>query len=194
MMPTDPNPNTQCADGPDWDGPPEAAELVPVPRSELEALRSAREERDASHARELEARERRAAELERSLKEAMRDRELATALAGRPLVSGAVPQLLKLWRDEFDVVEERGAYRVVARDGRAVAEAVAERLGGPEYAHFRLPTTRGGTAAQGAGRTSAPAAAAPAARTLGEAAIRRWQEAAARAAGAPGPIGLGRRR
>ncbi|HWE37716.1 MAG TPA: hypothetical protein VG406_14205 [Isosphaeraceae bacterium] len=195
LLSPDPDGGGGLSEEPDLD-------LVTVPRSELEALRSqaaegprsAREELEAVHARELGARERRASELERSLKEALRDRELATALAGRPLVAGAVPQLLKLWRDEFDVVEERGEYRVVARDGRPVVELVADRLGGPDYAHFRLPTSRGGTAAQGAGRAATPGVAAPGPRTLGEAAIRRWQESAARAGAAPAPIGLGRRR
>src|SRR3954470_11845632 len=92
-------------------------------RADFDALLKARE---AAHAREIAAFESKAAEWERAFKSALRDRELATALAGRPLVPGAVPQLIKLWRDEFDVHEDRGEFKVSARDGRGVGQAVAE--------------------------------------------------------------------
>lgn len=165
-----------------------AAEL----RAQFEALLR---ERDAAHARELSERERKAAEWERSYKGALRDLELATALAGRPLVPGAAAQLIKLWRDDFDVYEEQGALKVASRDGRPIGQAVAERLAAPEYAHFCQPTSRGGTAQPGAAR---PASAGPVdltPRTLGEAAILRWREGAERQqAGAATPIGLHPRR
>jgi hypothetical protein len=90
-------------------------------------------------AEELAARESRFAEMERACKAAVREREIATALAGRPLVSGAAAQLLKLWSDELDVYEEDGTYKVAARDGRPVSQAVGEWLASPEYAHFCLP-------------------------------------------------------
>lgn len=140
-----------------------------------------------------ESRDPRIAELERAYKGAIRDRELATALAGRPLVPGAAAQLIKLWRDDFDAYEEAGEVKVVARDGRTVAKAVAERLAEGEYAHFCPSTTRGGASARGMGRTpGAGASSSP--RTLGEAAIQRWREAgASRPDPASGPIGLRRR-
>lgn len=142
---------------------------------------------------EESARSRRIEELERGFKSAVLDRELATALAGRPLVPGAAAQLIKLWRDEFDVYEEGGTFRVVARDGQPVAKAVAERLADAAYSHFSPPTSRGGAAARGSGRTSVSGVpAAP--RTLGEAALQRWREAASvRADPSSSPIGLRRR-
>ncbi|MEO6808393.1 MAG: hypothetical protein ABI353_04705, partial [Isosphaeraceae bacterium] len=89
---------------------------------------------------------------ERAFKETLRERELAKALAGRPLVPGGAEQLIKLWRDDFDVIEEGGEFKVSGRDGRRVSEAVAERLSSPEYAHFCPPTSRGGTASGLSGR------------------------------------------
>lgn len=139
------------------------------------------------------ARSRRVEELERGFKSAVLDRELATALAGRPLVPGAAAQLIKLWRDEFDVYEEGGTYRVVARDGQPVAKAVAERLADAAYSHFSPPSSRGGAAARGSGRTSVSGSP-TSPRTLGEAALQRWREAASiRADPLSSPIGLRRR-
>jgi hypothetical protein len=167
---------------PHLDGP--ATELFVEPASSPPGVTAGVEE---------SARMRRVEELERGFKAAVRDRELATALAGRPLVPGAAAQLIKLWRDDFDVFEEGGEYRVTSRDGRPVSKAVAERLADAEYAHFSPPSSRGGAAARGSGRTSASGVpAAP--KTLGEAALQRWREAApSRADPASGPIGLRRR-
>ncbi len=150
--------------------------------------------REEELARELAARDRKVADLESVYRKALRDRELATALAGKPLVAGAAVQLIRLWRDDFDVYEESGEYRVAARDGRTVAQWVADRLGKPDYAHFCLPPSRGGSGAKGLSQSGAPAATAPAAKTLGEAVISQWRESAAgRAAPTAGLTGWGRR-
>lgn len=175
-----------------------APDVVTIPRAELEALRraAAGPPEDApgeALLREVADRERRLSEREAAYRSAIRDRELAVALAGRPLVPGAATQLLKLWRDEFDVFEDEGRCRVACRDGRAVAQAVADWLSSPEYAHFCPPPSRGGTVTPGASRPS-PAATAGAPATLGEAILRRWQESSARPDPAAGPVGLGRRR
>jgi hypothetical protein len=149
---------------------------------------------DPEFAREIAARDRRLADLEQAFRGAVRDRELATALAGRPLVSGAASQLLKLWRDDLDVFEEDGGYKVAAKDGRAVAQAVGEWLASPEFAHFCLPTSRGGTGARGGNRP--PADAAPGGpKNLGEAVVMKWREAStARPENLLKPIGLRRHR
>lgn len=179
------------ADRPD-PRPPADPEASAAIRAEFEARLRARE---ADFARELEERDRKAAEWERACRAAIRDRELATALAGKGLVAGAAAQLIKLWRDELDTFERGGGVEVAARDGRPVAQAVADWLASPEYAHFCQPTSRGGTALPGAQRPAAADPRAPAPRNLGEAAILRWrQEAAARATEGTAPIGLGRRR
>jgi hypothetical protein len=180
-------------------------QLVTISRWELEALRERAKGIAAgavmepestpslpkSTNREDEVRDRKAAEMERAFKAAIRDRELATALAGRPLLPGAAVQLIKLWRDDFDVIEEGGEFLVSARDGRPVAKAVGERLSEAEYAHFSPPSSRGGASAKGSGRSmsveSMP-------RTLGEAVLRQWREAAStKQDPASGPIGLRRR-
>ncbi|MDB5350776.1 MAG: hypothetical protein JWN86_2023 [Planctomycetota bacterium] len=193
-------------------GPAQGDELVTISRWELEALRSRAagaptaapaefaepiEPRatpsSVPSAREDDPRDRKAAELERAYKAAIRDRELATALAGRSLVPGAAAQLIKLWREDFDVYESDGELRVTARDGRDVSKAVGERLAEAEYAHFCPSTSRGGAMTKGTGRSaSPPAPAAP--RTLGEAALLRWREGASgRGDPASGSIGLRRR-
>jgi len=199
---------------PDGEGgiaPPE--EVVTISRAELEGLRAKAglvpsgpesergpeeaaavlEAREAAHARELAERDRKAAEWERAFRGALRDREVATALVGRPLIPGAAAQLMKLWREEFDVHEDGGEFKVVDRQGRPAAKAVDAWLSGPDYAHFCRPSSQGGTAARGGGRPATPPPA-PAPKTLGEAALVRWQEAAARVAGPSAPVGLGRRR
>jgi hypothetical protein len=179
------------AEEPDREAP-RAVDPAAALRAQFEALL---QERDAAHARELSERERQAAEWERSYKAALRDLELATALAGRPLVPGAAAQLIKLWRDDFDVYEEQGVLKVASRDGRAVGPAVTERLAAPEFAHFCQPTSRGGTAQPGATRPASAGPVNPTPRTLGEAAILRWREGAERQrADAAAPIGLHPRR
>jgi hypothetical protein len=185
-------------------------EVVTIGRAELEELRalaraSSRPARPAGPdaeaarredrlARELADRDRRVAGLESAFRDAVRDRELATSLAGKPLVAGAATQLVRLWRDDLDVYEESGEVKVAARDGRPVAQWVAERLGHPDYAHFCLPPSRGGTGAGGLSQSGGPGAAPSAAKTLGEAVIARWRESAAdRPAPTTGLAGWGRR-
>ena len=175
------------AEGDSKDGPGGSA----LARSEFaETLRS----RDAAHSREIASREQKAVELERAYKAALRDRELATALVGKPLVPGAASQLIKLWRDDFEVVDEDGEIRILARDGRAVGQEVADRLNGPEFAHFCLPSSRGGTVSKGQNRSASPAPAPAPPRTLGEAILLQWRESAPRPQASPTPTGWGRRR
>lgn len=152
------------------------------------------EEVEARFAKEIAERERQSSEWERAFKSALRDREIATALAGKPLVSGAAAQLITLWRDEFSVHEERGEFRVLARDGRPITQAVAEMLDSAEFSHFRQPSSRGGTAQRGAGLGRGTPAVAPSPRNLGEAVIMQWRESMSRPDDGSAPIGLRRRR
>jgi hypothetical protein len=186
----------EAASPPEGEPRPEAQSAEDPATVELRTrFESLLREREAAHAREITEKERKAAEWERSYKAALRDLELATALAGRPLVPGAASQLIKLWRDDFDVYEEQGVLKVASRDGRAIVQAVAERLAGSEYAHFCQPTSRGGTAQSGPTRTANAGPAVSVPRTLGEAAILRWREGADRQAeGTGAPIGLHPRR
>ncbi len=191
-------------------GPTSTGDYVTISRAELEALRGRGgstasmigegddangREREAHVARELAARDQRVAELEQACKTAIRERELATALTGRPLVAGAATQLIRLWRDEFDVYEEGGAYKVSSRDGRAVGQVVGDWLASSEYSHFCLPTSRGGTGARDANRPGAgtPTTAAP--RNLGESIVKKWRdESVASPNNLLKPIGLRRHR
>jgi hypothetical protein len=182
-------------------------EVVTISRAELEELRSqvrasrpgepagdAAARREEALARELAARDRRVVDLESSYRKALRDRELAMALAGKPLVAGAAGQLIALWRDDFDVYEESGETKVAARDGRTVAQWVADRLKRDDHAHFCLPSSRGGSGAKGLSQSGPTGGAAPAAKTLGEAVISQWRESdSARVAPTNGLGGWGRR-
>jgi hypothetical protein len=212
MMDDEPVLATQDAES----GASPSAEFVTITRAELEILRQLAAgataapsaggpspERPAEAgarglesqlAKELAARDRKISELEEAYRGSVRDRELAAALAGRALVAGAAAQLIKLWRDEFDAYEEGGRYKVASRDGRSVAQAVKGWLDSPEFAHFCLPTSRGGTAVRDANRAAGPLPA-TAPLNLGEAAVQRWREqAAAQPANLLKPIGLKRGR
>jgi hypothetical protein len=183
-------------------------ETVTISRSELTALhariemnrtsdaspKAGLDELEARFATELAERERQAKEWERAFKSAVRDRELATALSGKRLVSGAAAQLIRLWRDEFSVHEERGEFRVSAQDGRPIAQAVTEMLASAEFAHFCQPSSRGGTAQRGTNVSPAAPLVVAAPRNLGEAVIQQWRETVSRPTDGSAPIGLRRRR
>lgn len=183
-------------------------ETVTLSRSDLDALVARSEpprhtdassmsggnEREARLVKEIAERERQSAEWERAFKSALRDREIATALAGKPLVSGSAAQLITLWREEFSVHEEQGEFRVCSRDGRPIAQAVTEMLARAEFAHFCQPSSRGGTAQRGTSVGRATPAIAPAPRNLGEAVILQWRETMSRSTDDSAPIGLRRRR
>jgi len=150
--------------------------------------------RDAEYSREIADNDRKAIALERAYKSALLDRELATALVGKPLVPGAAAQLIRLWRDGFEVIDDDGALRVVSKEGRSVDQAVSDRLSGPEFAHFCLPSSRGGTGQRGQNRAATPSPAPSAPRTLGEAVVNQWREAASRNPASAVAPGWGRRR
>lgn len=178
---------------PDDGGATTVDDTVTLTRAEYDALQASLLVPDVGNVEELAA-VAKADAWERAFKETLRERELATALAGRPLVPGGAEQLIKLWRDDFDVVEEGGEFKVSARDGKPVGQAVAERLSRPEYAHFCPPTSRGGTASGPLGRPLPTAAASASPRNLGERVIQQWREtAAARSEDPNAPIGLRRR-
>ncbi len=155
------------------EGVPTLEETITIPLAELEALRASAEQASASEASAAEARERlrlverrfddelsersrKAEEWERACKGALKEKELAAALSGRSLVPGAAPQLVKLWREELEVIDDGGRLRVSTRDGRNVSDAVGAWLSDAEYAHFSRPTSRGGTAPPGDARSKAP--------------------------------------
>lgn len=152
-------------------------------------------EREASISRELAERDLRLVELERSCKAAVRDRELATALAGKALVPGAVVQLIKLWRDEFEAYDDGGQYKVASRDGRALGQVVNEWLTSPEYSHFSLPSSRGGASVREASRPASTTTVQSSPKNLGESIVMKWrEETVTRPSNLLKPIGLRRHR
>ena len=197
----------------DGGGAAPAGETVTISRAELDSLRARAEAatppadiatergRQATAealdraAEETASRDRRLSEMERVCKAALKERELATALAGRPLVPGAAAQLIKLWRDDVDVHDEGDGYRVAVKDGRAVSKAVGDWLASAEFSHFCLPSSKGGTGAKDASRPAGGGAAPGVPKNLGEAVVMRWRdEAAAKSGGPAAPIGLRRHR
>ena len=82
----------------------------------------------------------------------VRDRELAIALAGQPILEGQGQNLMKLWKDDFKAIPDGDTYKVVLAAGgtKTVVEEVADRLKLPLYASFLRPSTQGGA---NAGRT-----------------------------------------
>lgn len=144
---------------------------------------------------ELDRRERRVSELEGALRTAMKDRELATALAGRSLVPGAATQLMKLWREELQVVEDETGCKVATVDGRSVSQAVSDWLSSQEYSHFCLPTSIGGSGSRDSVRPTERQAGTSTPKNLGEAVVMRWrEESASRTNNLLKPIGLRRHR
>ncbi len=159
----------------------------------LSVAGSGRREREEELTRLVAERERQLLERDLAYRRLLRDRELAMALSGRSLVAGAAVQLLKLWRDEFDVVEEVGECRVVSREGRTVGQAVEEWLAKPEYAHFRPAASRGGAGAI-SGHQVAAVEGLRAAATLGDSLVKRWREGSDGSSAEGVSIGLNRRR
>ena len=161
-------------------------------RSAVEEFSSNQESRLVE---ETAARERKAAELDRAYRAALRDRALAITLCGRPLVNGAALQLIKLWRDDFDVHEENGEIRISSRDGRTIDQAVNEWLGSSEYAHFSLPSSRGGAGSKEGHRSAASDMPGNSPKNLGEAIVQQWRKEASASANDPNKaIGLKRHR
>lgn len=177
-------------------------ELEALPNDEAEApaptfpppMAARDRDREADMARRLAELDRKVEHWQGAYKAAVRDRELATALAGRPLVPGAAAQLVRLWRDDLDVIEEDGKVRVVARDGRPVQKAVSDWLSSPDFAHFRAPATRGGTRPPAEARGPANPSTAAEPRTLGENVLRQWRATVSGPTSPATPVGLGRRR
>lgn len=173
------------------------ASLAKAARDAESAAQAAERIKAIDHLREEEITRatRKAEDWERAFKAATKEKELASALAGRSLVQGAAPQLIKLWRDELEVIDEGGNLKVVSRDGRPVTEAVNSWLSGAEYAHFSRPSSRGGTTPAGDSRSTAMPPPAPSPKNLGEAVLMRWRDAIQGNRHDLGAaIGLGRRR
>lgn len=110
------------------------------------------------------------------------ERELALALSGQALLPGVTNQLMRLMREKV-VAEPDGSkgFQVKATDGRSLADAVKDWLLSPEYSHFRVAASRGGTAIRSetsATDRSVPTSAAP--KNLNEIVIQQWRQRASR--------------
>ncbi len=112
-------------------------------------------QREQSQA-ELLAERARLKDIEERAKRYALDRELALALASKPLVQGSAEHLTRLLRDDFQVASAGDSFVVQSKDFRSVGDYIGAMLGRPEYQCFvRSNNPVGGSGAQG-GRLGPP--------------------------------------
>lgn len=104
------------------------------------------------------ASEEKARAAEAKFRQTVLERELAAALAGQKIRPGTADQLMRLWRDDFEVIDSGGRYEVRSKDMKTPAQVAAERLASPEWDHFVLAEHRGGAAPGGAQPQPTPVA------------------------------------
>jgi hypothetical protein len=147
------------------------------------------EELVRGHNDELAKRESKYEELLSRTRKTELTRSLTAALAGKPLVPGAVNQLVALWSADFEVSDGAdGSFSVrCGKTFRPPEIVIAERLASVEYAHFVKADSRGGTGGSGgaAGQTPDHNAAPVEYRSYEDAVMARWN--AAQQARAEGP-------
>lgn len=117
-------------------------------KGEYEKLIKQKDERLAAEAKKAEASEARA-------RSYALNSQLALALAKHDLYEGSAEDLTKLWRDEFEAVPDGEGFVVRAKDGRNVADVIAERLATPRYSNHVKATSRSGSGG-GDGHRPAP--------------------------------------
>jgi hypothetical protein len=138
--------------------------------------------RDERLAREVSERDTRIAHLDRTFKSTLLEKELATALSSFPLVPGAAKQLTALLRDEFEVAESNGQFRVQTRTLEAVSDFLRDQLTGPEYEHFLKPSGSPGSGARGGAQTPPNHRANPTPSSPDDEVFARWQATQSRLA------------
>ena len=150
---------------------PSSRRIDPTARRKLGRSRSMRSRskaitRNSSHLQtqqsqtELAAERARPKDLEERSKRYALDRELALALASKPLVAGGAEHLTRLLRDDFQVAPAGDSFVVQSKDFRSVGDYLGAMLGRPEYQCFvRSNNPTGGSGAQGGGlgRPDSPA-------------------------------------
>lgn len=129
-------------------------------KRQAEASRIAESERLASagklkelmdrYEQDRKASEEKARQAEAKFRQTVLERELAAALAGQKIRPGTADQLMKLWRDDFEVIDANGRYEVRSKDLKTPAQVAAERLASPEWDHFVPAEHRGGANPGGA--------------------------------------------
>ncbi len=148
-----------------------------VANGEIEAaLRTQREDAEKALTTERVTRQ----GIEERAKRYAIDGDMARELAGQKLVPGAAEQLCHLWRSQLVAEPHGDSYRVQTPTFQSVKDFVSTQLAQPNYAHFLMPGTSGGTGGTAGGGLSSPtpsANATPAVepKTLGEAVILHMQ-------------------
>ena len=84
------------------------------------------------------------------------ERELATALAGQPVIPAAVPQLMTLLRPSLQAQPDGNTITVRTATMQDAVSFVREQLARPEFAHFVRAENQGGTAGGSGGHLSPP--------------------------------------
>jgi hypothetical protein len=100
-------------------------------------------QREQSQA-ELQAERTRLKDIEERAKRYALDRELALALASKPLVQGGAEHLTRLLRDDFSVAASGDSFVVQSKDFRSVNDYIGAMLGRPDYQCFIKPNNPGG--------------------------------------------------
>jgi hypothetical protein len=133
--------------------------------------------RQAEADRLLQTERQKAVEIEDRAKKQTLSGELSKALAGKPLVPGAVSQLYQLFQNQFHVAVDPISNQWVVRtaDFKSPEQFVEAQLANPEFAHFLRPSTTGGVMTQGGQATTPTPPAhtpAPPPMTMGDAMVQ----------------------
>ncbi len=106
-------------------------------------------QREQSQA-ELQVERTRLREIEERAKRYALDRELAIALASKPLVPGGAEHLTRLLRDDFQVTTAGDSFVVQSKDFRSVGDYIGVMLSRPDYQCFvRANNPSGGSGGPG---------------------------------------------
>lgn len=141
--------------------------------------------RELEYQKRLDAEKQRVEEATRKYREAVLERELASALGNFAFVPGGAEQVRRLLKDEFSVGDD---FRVLSRQYEAPVDALKRIMAQPEYRHFLMPEHRPGTGSGGGGLSEPPPAGpAPEPKNLGEALVALMREKG----GSPPPRSFG---
>lgn len=171
---TPPTPETKPVSAPTVD--PALMQEIATLRSQVRELTAQDAERKATEQKAEDERRRKAGEFDQILKDRdekaaaaerkateaterarsyARNEALAKALSSHNLREGSADDLMELWSKEFTAEPVGDSWRVIAKDGRSVADVIGERLKSDRYAnHLKAEGRSGGGGQQGGGNAA----------------------------------------